>query len=88
MTTDSTRQAALAMDAATFRTLGHQLVDQVADCLAAVPRGPVTRAEAPSAVRAALDLTGSLPESGTEPARLLAGRKLQAGAEITEFLER
>ena len=72
MTTDSTRQAALAMDAATFRTLGHQLVDQVADCLAAVPRGPVTRAEAPSAVRAALDLTGSLPESGTEPARLLA----------------
>ena len=72
MTTDITRRAALAMDAATFRSLGHQLVDQVADCLAAVPHGPITRAEAPSAVRAALDLTGSLPQSGTEPGRLLA----------------
>jgi glutamate/tyrosine decarboxylase-like PLP-dependent enzyme len=71
MTTDTTRQAPLAMDAATFRTLGHHLVDQLADCLAAVPHGPITRAEAPSAVRAALDLNGSLPESGTEPARLL-----------------
>ena len=72
MTTDTTRHAALAMDAATFRRLGHQLVDQVADRLAAVPRGPITRAEAPSAVRAALDLTGALPESGTEPGLLLA----------------
>jgi aromatic-L-amino-acid decarboxylase len=72
MTTDTTRQAALAMDAPTFRSLGHQLVDQLADCLAAVPSGPVTPAEAPSTVRAALDLTGSLPESGTEPGRLLA----------------
>ncbi len=72
MTTDTTRQAALAMDAATFRSLGHQLVDQLADCLAAVPSGPVTPAEAPSTVRAALDLAGSLPESGTDPGRLLA----------------
>jgi glutamate/tyrosine decarboxylase-like PLP-dependent enzyme len=71
MTTDTTRQAALAMDVSTFRTLGHQLVDQLADCLAAVPHGPITRAEAPSTVRAALDLTGPLPESGTEPGPLL-----------------
>ena len=70
-TTDTTRHAALAMDIATFRTLGHRLVDQLADCLAAVPRGPVTRDEAPSTVRAALNLTGPLPESGSDPAQLL-----------------
>jgi len=71
MTNDTNRHAALAMDDATFRRLGHQLVDQLADCLAAVPRGPVTRAESPSAVRAALNLTGPLPESGSDPGPLL-----------------
>jgi aromatic-L-amino-acid/L-tryptophan decarboxylase len=71
MTKDTNRHAALAMDAATFRMLGHQLVDQLADCLTAVPRGPVTRGEAPSTVRAALNLTGPLPESGSDPGPLL-----------------
>lgn len=71
MTDDTTREAALEMDASTFRQLGHRLVDQVADLLASVPNGPVTRAEAPSAVRAALGLTGPLPESGVEPGPLL-----------------
>ncbi len=71
MTKDTNRQAALAMDAATFRMLGHQLVDQLADCLAAVPRSPVTRGEVPSAVRAALNLTGPLPELGSDPGPLL-----------------
>ena len=66
-----TRDAALAMDAATFRRLGHRLVDQVAEALESIPRGPVTREDSPSAVRAALDLTGPLPESGMDPAVLL-----------------
>ena len=57
------------MDAATFRTLGHQLVDQIAELLESVPRGPVTRDESPSAVREALDLNGPLPETGTDPGR-------------------
>ena len=65
------RDAPLAMNAATFRTLGHQLVDQLALLLDAVPYGPVTRNESPSAVRGALDLSGSLPEPGLDPGPLL-----------------
>ena len=68
---DSIRHAPLAMDAATFRALGHRLVDQLADFLESLPRGPVTRDESPSAVRDALDLTGPLPESGMDPGPLL-----------------
>jgi glutamate/tyrosine decarboxylase-like PLP-dependent enzyme len=59
------------MDAATFRALGHRLVDQVATLLEAVPRGPVTRDQSPSTVRDALFLTGPLPESGMDPGPLL-----------------
>jgi glutamate/tyrosine decarboxylase-like PLP-dependent enzyme len=71
MKDDSGRQAPLAMDAATFRALGHRLVDQLAASLEALPRGPVTRTESPSEVREALDLSGPLPESGTDPGTLL-----------------
>jgi glutamate/tyrosine decarboxylase-like PLP-dependent enzyme len=59
------------MDAATFRAVGHRLVDQVAELLEAMPRGPVTRDQSPSSIREALDLAGPLPESGTDPAILL-----------------
>ena len=71
--TDSVRHSPLAMDPATFRALGHRLVDQVAGFLESLPRGPVTRNESPTAVREALDLTGPLPESGTDPGALLEG---------------
>jgi len=71
MKDDSVRQAPLAIDAATFRALGHRLVDQLAASLEALPRGPVTRAESPSEVRQALDLSGPLPELGTDPGALL-----------------
>ena len=65
------RHAPLAMDAETFRTLGHRLVDQIATFLESLPRGPVTRDESPSALRQALNLSEPLPESGTDPAGLL-----------------
>ena len=80
------RGAALEMDSATFRALGHRLVDQIAERLEAIPRGPVNRDEAPSVVRDALGLGGPLPESGTDPgplleetARLLFGHSLFNG---------
>src|SRR5262245_31907749 len=71
MTTRS-RHAPLAMDAATFRTLAHRLVDQIADQLAAVPDRPVTPDTTPSAIREALGLGGPLPQDGTDPDVLLA----------------
>jgi len=71
MTSQTPRHSPLAMDATTFRALGHRLVDQVAQLLESVPRGPVVRDESPSAVRAALGLTGPLPDGGMEPGTLL-----------------
>lgn len=71
MKTDTGREAALAMDAETFRALGHQLVDQVAARLASIPDGPITRDQSPSGVREALDLNGPLPEEGMEASVLL-----------------
>jgi glutamate/tyrosine decarboxylase-like PLP-dependent enzyme len=65
------------MDAETFKVLGHQLVDQLATLLASVPARPVTRNSSSSAVRDALDLTGPLPEHGTDPAALLANTARQ-----------
>jgi glutamate/tyrosine decarboxylase-like PLP-dependent enzyme len=59
------------MDADTFRSLGHELVDQLAALLAAVPDGPVTRDRTPSGVRDALELTGPLPQEGADPAAFL-----------------
>jgi glutamate/tyrosine decarboxylase-like PLP-dependent enzyme len=71
MTDNASRRAPLAMSAQTFRTLGHRLVDQLADALDAIPRGPVTCDASPSAVRDALGLSGPLPESGSDPSAVL-----------------
>src|SRR5262245_23456960 len=65
------RYAPLAMDAETFKTIGHQLVDQLAELLRALPDGPVTRDQSPSGVRDALDLNGPLPERGCAPGTLI-----------------
>jgi glutamate/tyrosine decarboxylase-like PLP-dependent enzyme len=67
----SARSAAIAMEPAAFRALGHQLVDQLAQFLESLPGRPVTRDESPSAVRDALGLTGPLPEAGTAAGPLL-----------------
>jgi aromatic-L-amino-acid/L-tryptophan decarboxylase len=71
MDNETRRDAALEIDSATFRKLGHRLVDQVADFLESMPRGPVNHDESPSSVRDALDLNGPLPELGMDPEPLL-----------------
>jgi len=67
----SARSAPIAMEPAAFRALGHELVDELAQFLESLPERPVTRDESPSAVREALGLNGSLPETGTEAGPLL-----------------
>jgi glutamate/tyrosine decarboxylase-like PLP-dependent enzyme len=65
------RSAPVALDAATFRQIGHRLVDQVAEFLEWQRQAPVTRDETPARLRRALDLDAPLPEQGEEPAALV-----------------
>jgi glutamate/tyrosine decarboxylase-like PLP-dependent enzyme len=67
----SVRQVPLAMDAEAFKSLGHALVDQLADLIASVPSRPVTPGESPAQVRRALGLDGPLPEHGIAPGPML-----------------
>jgi aromatic-L-amino-acid decarboxylase len=65
------RNAPLAMQPGEFREIGHRLVDLVADRLAALPDGPVTRAESPADVRRILGAEQTLPASGSDAGALL-----------------
>jgi aromatic-L-amino-acid/L-tryptophan decarboxylase len=68
------RKAALAIDGATFRSIGHRLVDQIGDFLATLPDGPVTPAESPETVRRLLEgglEGGRIPESGANASELV-----------------
>jgi aromatic-L-amino-acid decarboxylase len=60
------RTTPLAMSADEFRQLGHALVDQLADAVAAIPDGRITPNAAPATVRSALGLGQSMPEDGTD----------------------
>lgn len=65
------RDAPLAMEADEFRRVGHQLVDTLASFLESLPGRPVTPAESPEAIRAALDASRPLPNEGEEAAALI-----------------
>jgi len=67
----ASRMSPLAMSLAEFRDVGHQLVDLVAERLAGIPGGPVTRHESPAEVRASIDAERPLPASGTDAGRLV-----------------
>lgn len=66
-----TRAAPLDMTSGQFRSLGHDLVDRIADFLASIRTHPVTRAESPEEVRAAVSAKRALPEEGQDPESLL-----------------
>jgi aromatic-L-amino-acid/L-tryptophan decarboxylase len=60
-----------------FRVLGHDLVDRIAGFLGSLRGRPVTPAESPDKVRAALDAAPTLPEQSAE-----AGALLQHAADL------
>ncbi|MFN8490688.1 MAG: aminotransferase class V-fold PLP-dependent enzyme [Caldilineaceae bacterium] len=65
------REAPLAMRSDSFRKLGHQLVDEIAEFLAGLPQRPVTVDESPKAIRHLLG-PDHLPERGASASGLLA----------------
>jgi aromatic-L-amino-acid decarboxylase len=65
------RTAPLDMGADTVRAAGHELVDRIADWLAVMPEGPVTRNEPPDDVRRALNADRALPAQGSDAGTLL-----------------
>ena len=58
------------MPAEEFRTLGHDLVERIADFLEKTPQRPAAPDLAPAEARARLG-QGGLPEQGTDPGELL-----------------
>lgn len=71
--TPRTRTTPLTIGPDEFRALGHAIVDRVAERMAAVPDGPVTRDYPPSAIRAAFNLNRPLPEQGADAEDVLDG---------------
>ncbi len=64
------RNAAIDMDAAEFRKLGHELVDSISDFMENLSDKPVTTGKSPMEVRELLSST-TLPEDGTSPSEIL-----------------
>ncbi|HEX6271045.1 MAG TPA: aspartate aminotransferase family protein [Anaerolineales bacterium] len=65
------RTVPIEMQSEEFRTMGHRLVDRIAELLESFPTRPVTTGEAPPAIREALDASRPLPDLGTDPADLM-----------------
>ena len=65
------RNAPIEMTSSDFRTLGHQLVDDIADFMETLPNRPVAPGQSPSEIRDALDSQKPLPETGINNEQLL-----------------
>lgn len=63
--------SALDMSAAEFRSIGHQLIDRIAEFYESLPARSLTPAKSRSEIVDAIG-TGSLPETGTDAGALLA----------------
>ena len=65
------RRAPIEMAPDEFRALGHQLVDSLADWLAAMPNGLVTKDESVAEIRRVLKSERGLPDAGESAAEVL-----------------
>jgi glutamate/tyrosine decarboxylase-like PLP-dependent enzyme len=65
------RTVPVEMTGEEFRSLGHDLVDRIAEFLGSIRQYPVTRAESVEDIRTALDASRVLPEEGQGPKSLL-----------------
>jgi glutamate/tyrosine decarboxylase-like PLP-dependent enzyme len=65
------RTAAIEMVPDEFRALGHELVDSLADWLAKMPNGLVTKDESVADIRRVLGSERGLPDAGEEAAQVL-----------------
>jgi glutamate/tyrosine decarboxylase-like PLP-dependent enzyme len=66
------RQAPLDMPTDQFREIGHRLVDEIANRLAALAGGPVTRDESPETIRETIAAGQTLPAAGSDAGYLLS----------------
>lgn len=65
------RTTPIEMNAEDFRTIGHHLVNRIAEFLESISSRPVTSGETPTEIRDALNSSRSLPHEGTDPAALV-----------------
>src|SRR5262245_50108478 len=65
------RPTPIEMNPDDFRTIGHHLVDRIADFLGSLPTRPVTTGESPHEIREALNSSRTLPDLGTDPAQIM-----------------
>jgi glutamate/tyrosine decarboxylase-like PLP-dependent enzyme len=63
------RQSPIEMDASTFREVGHQLIDEIADFLSSISNYPVTTA--PNSKTLQAKLPTAMPLTGMDPAALV-----------------
>src|ERR1044072_5874471 len=75
MTIDSNtlekRAAPIEMTPRDFRTLGHQVVDTLADWLTKIPNGRITRGESSPTIREVLRSDCRLPDAGSDPSEIM-----------------
>lgn len=65
------RRVPIEIGAEGFRTIGHNLVDQIADFLDSLPQRPVTRYTTPAKLQQLLG-DRPIPEQGSDPAKIIA----------------
>lgn len=65
------RQAVLDMPADEFRSIGHTLIDELADFLKQLPNSKITKGLTPSEIRNLIHAETELPQNGNDAAALL-----------------